>query len=140
MLKTLKPLTERQRALARHLASGMTGVAACKLTKTNEVTLYRWRKMPHFQSYLNELIEAFERDAMQSLHSLRSKAVARLGDILQSSHEGTALRAAESILTRTDGKPLPESWGGGSADSTTWNQVQNELERIRKLSTCETPA
>lgn len=140
MTGDFKPLTEKQRAVARALASGVSGSAACSEYKINEVTLYRWRKLPQFQILITELIEGFDRQAMQSLQSLRSKAVARLGDLLRSHNPTVALRAAEAILTRTERIKLPESWAGVSADSTTWNQVQDELERIRTLPTCETPA
>lgn len=88
-------------AICHLLASGMSGVAACTEIGVHPTTLVRWRKSVEFQSHLNGLLHEADLISMQSLFALKSAAVEKLGELLQSDNSHVSLRAAEAILSRT---------------------------------------
>lgn len=47
---------------------GMSGRKACQELAIDPATLVRWWKQDTFQSYLGDLLQALERDSLQSLY------------------------------------------------------------------------
>jgi hypothetical protein len=127
----MKPLSPKQKTLARLLASGSSGVDACKEVGVTTVTLHRWKQLPEFKDYLAALITTFEQESLHRLYTLKFQAVERLATLLGHTNPSVALRAAECVLNRTQSsfekvyQPIPMLQTAAS-----WETVQRELERI----------
>jgi hypothetical protein len=129
----------KQREAARLLAFGHSGAEVCKQVGINPATLFRWKQKPEFDDLHKSLLQRAEDEACLHLHALRSTAVERLAVLLQHQNPTVSLRAAEAILSRTEDRFVPDPFSLLSSPTMAWEEVQRELERIRKLGQCETP-
>lgn len=132
-------ISPKQREAARLLAFGHSGVEVCQQVGINPATLFRWRQQPEFDDLHKSLLQRAEDEAFLQLHALRKTAVERLAVLVQHQSPTVSLRAAEAILNRTEDRFAPELAPLHSSPMMAWEEVQRELERIRKLGLCETP-
>ena len=100
----MKTLTPKQRAAARLLASGESGIETAKALKIDPATLSRWRGLPDFERLSESYLSSFEQEGIKRLQALKGRAVEKLADLLNHPNANVALKAAEAILNRS---PLP---------------------------------
>lgn len=108
----MKTLNAKQRAAARLLASGESGIETAKALKIDPATLSRWRALPEFESLTQTYLATFEQEGIKRLQALKGKAVEKLADLLNHPNANVALKAAEAILNRSPASkevetPLP---------------------------------
>lgn len=97
----MKILNAKQRAAARLLASGESGIETAKALKIDPATLSRWRALPEFERQTESYLAAFEQEGLKRLQALKGKAVEKLADLLKHSNANIAMKAAEAILNRS---------------------------------------
>ena len=128
----MSPVTKlniRQRLAAQFLATGLTRDAAAKRVGCDPATLSKWRRLPIFDDYLNNLLALHEKESLQALQALKLVAVERLSELLGSPNPGIALRAVDTVLKQS--QPIPQGLGTIIAN-LAWATMQEELERIAK--------
>jgi len=101
----MKTLTPKQRAAARLLASGESGIETAKALQIDPATLSRWRGLPDFEHLTESYLASFEHEGVKRLQALKGKAVEKLADLLSHPNANVALKAAEAILNRS---PTPQ--------------------------------
>jgi len=111
----MKTLTPKQRAAARLLASGESGIETAKTLKIDPATLSRWRGLPDFERLSETYLATFEQEGVKRLKALKGKAVEKLADLLNHPNANVALKAAEAILNRS---PAPKEEVAYSARHT----------------------
>ncbi len=106
----MKTLNAKQRAAARLLASGESGIETAKALKIDPATLSRWRGIPDFEHLSETYLASFEQEGIKRLQALKGRAVERLADLLNHPNANVALKAAEAILSRSPApNPAPNS-------------------------------
>ncbi len=93
-------LTPKQIEIANLLASGQSGRGACEIVGVDQTTLVRWKRQIEFSKYYDNLLVEAELDANDALRSLRTLAVERIADLIQSPNPSIALKASEAVLER----------------------------------------
>ena len=128
----LKPLSPKQRAAARLLASGLSGAAVAKQLNADPATVSRWRQSHVFAVHVHEQLQALDHEATVQLQAIKARAIQRLSDLLDSPNSAISLRAAEAILDRAPGVPTDPRLVN---DDRAWAEALTELYCIK-----ETPA
>lgn len=139
----MKTLNAKQRAAARLLASGESGIETAKSLKIDPATLSRWRALPEFEFLTETYLTSFEQEGIKRLHALKNRAIEKLADLLNHSNASVALKAAEAILNRSPGP----SEGPGHLRQYTPQQIADAEEfnielalRLREFSRTKTSA
>ena len=105
-------LTPKQRRAALLLASGETGRQVAKTVSITPQTLSEWNRLPAFRLLVDAHLARVEGESLQALHGLRTRAVERLGQLLESSSPSVALRTAQTVLELTNkpytARPIPQ--------------------------------
>jgi len=96
----MKILNAKQRAAARLLASGESGIETAKALKIDPATLSRWRSLAEFEHLTETHLTTFEQEGLKRLQALKGRAVEKLADLLNHSNANVVLKAAEAILNR----------------------------------------
>lgn len=102
----MKILNAKQRAAARLLASGESGIETAKALKIDPATLSRWRALPEFEYLTETYLATFEQEGIKRLQALKGRAIEKLADLLAHPNANVVLKAAEAILNRT---PAPNA-------------------------------
>ena len=63
--------------------------------------MVRWKRQEEFKAYFEKLLLGFEHDSNESLRILRRRAIERIGELIESPHHLTALKAAEAVLSKS---------------------------------------
>ncbi len=93
-----KQLPPKQLLAAQLLSDGLPAKAVSEQIGISLSVLYKWKHIPAFNAYVNELLHGNELKSYQDLYSLKPQAVDTLKSMLNSKDSRTALKAAELIL------------------------------------------
>lgn len=110
----MSKLSPRQEQAAQLLYAGGTVGNVAKAVGVTERTLFNWRKVPAFGVYLNQMREASQTAIQDSFRDTASRAVSKLGTLLESDDPAIALKAVTLVLTHL--KPFESGTGIGSTD------------------------
>ncbi|MDG4554586.1 MAG: phBC6A51 family helix-turn-helix protein [Candidatus Competibacter sp.] len=94
-----KQLPPKQLLAAQLLADGLPFKQVSEKVGVSLSVVYKWKHIPAFNSYVNELLMLNENKAYQDLFSLKPLALETLKAMLNSKDSRTAIKAAELILT-----------------------------------------
>lgn len=78
------------------------------LLDIHENTIYTWLKRDDIRGIIDELNKQEHEQVETHLKSMRAKAMARMGDLMDSPIDGVALQACKDILDRTGHKAKQE--------------------------------
>lgn len=96
-----KGLTPKMRQVACLLS---TGLSARRVSQESGLvcfqTISTWKKLPAFQNYLREQIDANASEVDDLLRSLRRTAVEKLADLMENENPQIVFKAAEALLDR----------------------------------------
>ncbi|MCH7645339.1 MAG: hypothetical protein IH974_10950 [Myxococcales bacterium] len=92
-------LTSKQIKAAGLLASGKTAVEVAKSIGVTPETISHWKNYnPNFQALLNRFNEEAVDATIRAMRDLGSKAIARLGDLVENGSEKTGLEAVRLVF------------------------------------------
>lgn len=112
-------LNIKQRQAALLLAQGTTRNATAKQVGIDPATLSKWRQNPAFNAHIDSLLQDQEVTTIQSLYALKTKAIDKLSELLNSPSPTVAMRAVEAVLARTLSMPylgVPQKTDGPQLD------------------------
>lgn len=93
-----KQLPPKQLLAAQLLADGRPAKFVSEQVGISLSVLYKWKHIPAFNDYVNELLKTKEVTCYQDVYSLKPQAVETLKAMLNSKDSRTAIKAAELIL------------------------------------------
>ena len=93
-----KHLPPKQLLAAQLLSDGLPFKQVSEKVGISLSVLYKWKHIPAFNSYVNELLVQNENKAYQDMFSLKPQALETLKAMLNSKDSRTAIKAAELIL------------------------------------------
>lgn len=93
-----KQLPPKQLLAAQLLADGRPAKQVSEQVGISLSVLYKWKHVPAFNAYVNELLHTKEVTCYQDLYSLKPQAVETLKAMLTCKDSRTAIKAAELIL------------------------------------------
>lgn len=96
----MNSLTAKQRQAVQLIAQGFSRTAIAQMVGVDPGTLSRWRRLPDFESDVNDLLQETEREVAQTLSAVRLAAAERLCLLIQSPYSNVALKAVTFVLAR----------------------------------------
>ena len=93
-----KQLPPKQLLAAQLLSDGRPAKQVSEQVGISLSVLYKWKHIPAFNNYVNELLKTKEITCYPDLYSLKPHAVETLKAMLTSKDSRTAIKAAELIL------------------------------------------
>ncbi len=115
-------LSPRQHLALRLLATGESACAAAEGAGVTPQTISEWRKQPLFRAALAAMLYEADREALDALYILRSKAIERLAGVLDVPEPGAVMKAIQLVLEKTERPYLAAvAARGASADPSSEN-------------------
>lgn len=130
-----KPLDPVQMRAVALLAAGTGVFDTAEALDIDQSTLWRWRREPQFQAELSAKVGEVARDLTARVADRLPRAFAVLDEALESTNEGTKLRAAMAIIDAHS--RLLESRSGMSLVTP---EVMEELRRASQPDWTPDPA
>lgn len=93
-----KQFPPKQQLAAELLGKGTPVREVAYQVEVSLSQLYKWRTIPAFKAYVNQLTQQHESACYQELLSLKPQAVTMLRAMLNSKDSRSALKAAELLL------------------------------------------
>ncbi len=93
-----KQLPPKQLLAAQLLADGLPFKLVSEKVGVSLSVVYKWKHIPAFNAYVNELLVQNENKAFQDMFSLKPQALETVKAMLNSKDSRTAIKAAELVL------------------------------------------
>ncbi|HSQ90146.1 terminase gpP N-terminus-related DNA-binding protein [Romboutsia sp.] len=98
----------QQRFIHLYLTGQYKNNQLAQLLDIHENTIYSWLKREDVKGIISEFQKAEHEQVENNLKSMRMKAMARMGDLMDSPIDGVALQACKDVLDRTGHKAKQE--------------------------------
>ena len=98
----------QQRFIHLYLTGQYKNNQLAQLLDIHENTIYLWLKRDDVKSIIGEYQKSEHEQVENNLKSMRMKAMARMGDLMDSPIDGVALQACKDVLDRTGHKAIQQ--------------------------------